>query len=321
MNYLSNFLKNRIEKRKVCIYKYLEMKNKALLTLFISVLSASSAAIIIVSCDKSTSRLSIAFYRLSFTTLLITPIILFNEKIRLEIKNIKRSTLILLFLIGGVLAAHFAFWITSLEYTSVASSVILVTSHPILVGPVSHFLLKEKLSFLNLFGIIISITGVIILVYGNYGISIGSIDTLSGNILAILGGIAAGFYIIGGRKIRKNLSVFSYAFVVYTVGTVFLFFICLFFNAPVYGIGTKDIGLIFLMALIAGIFGHTLYNWSLEYVRASVASVFLLGEPFFSTLFAFLIPWINQIPSEFTIMGGSIIFLGIYLTTRNNENA
>ena len=295
------------------------MKNKALLTLFISVLSASSAAIIIVSCDESTSKLTIAFYRLLFTTLLITPIVLFNANIREEIKKIQRSTFILLFLIGGILAAHFAFWITSLEFTSVASSVILVTSHPVLVGPVCHFLLKEKLSIYNLIGIMISIAGVIVLVYGNYGIS-GNIDTLGGNILAILGGIAAGFYIIGGRKIRKNLSVFSYAFVIYAIGTVFLFFICLFFNAPLYDIGTKDMGLIFLMALIAGIFGHTLYNWSLEYVRASVASVFLLGEPFFSTLFAFLIPWIHQIPSEFTILGGGIIFLGIYLTTRNNEN-
>ncbi|MBN2602697.1 MAG: DMT family transporter [Candidatus Thermoplasmatota archaeon] len=295
------------------------MKNKALLTLFISVLSASSAAIIIVSCDESTSKLTIAFYRLFFTTLLITPIVLFNKNIREEIKKIERSTFILLFLIGGILATHFAFWITSLEFTSVASSVILVTAHPILVGPVSHFLLKEKLTIFNLVGIMISITGVIILVYGNYDIS-GNIDTFGGNILAILGGIAAGFYIIGGRKIRKNVSVFSYAFIVYAIGTIFLFFICLFFNAPLYGIGTKDMGLIFLMALIAGIFGHTLYNWSLEYVRASIASVFLLGEPFFSTIFAFLIPWIHQIPSEFTILGGSIIFLGIYLTTRNNEN-
>ena len=295
------------------------MKNKALLTLFISVLSASSAAIIIVSCDKSTSRLTIAFYRLFFTTLLITPIILFSGNVRKEIRNIDRSTLILLFFIGGVLAAHFAFWITSLEFTSVASSVILVTSHPVLVGPVSHYLLKEKLSVLNVIGIMISISGVVILVYGNYGISTGNIDTLGGNILAILGGIAAGFYIIGGRKVRKNLSVFSYAFIVYAVGTVFLFFICLFFNAPLHDIGTKDIGLILLMALIAGIFGHTLYNWSLEYIRASIASVFLLGEPFFSTLFAFLIPWIHQIPSEFTIFGGGVIFLGIYLTTRSNE--
>jgi drug/metabolite transporter (DMT)-like permease len=71
------------------------------------------------------------------------------------------------------------------------------------------------------------------------------------------------------------------------------------------------------MALVSGIFGHTLYNWSLEYIRASVASVFLLGEPIGSSLLAYAIPWINQEPSIYTLIGGSIILSGIYLTARN----
>ena len=72
------------------------------------------------------------------------------------------------------------------------------------------------------------------------------------------------------------------------------------------------------MAVVAGIFGHTLYNWSLGYIRASLASVALLGEPIGSSLLAFAIPWINQVPSKFTIIGGGVILLGIYLTSGNN---
>ena len=71
------------------------------------------------------------------------------------------------------------------------------------------------------------------------------------------------------------------------------------------------------MALVSGIFGHTLYNWSLGYIRASVASVALLGEPIGSSLLAYAIPWIHQEPSAYTFLGGGIIFLGIYLTTRS----
>lgn len=289
------------------------MRNKAYIALFISVISVSFAAIFIVSCDAP--ALSIAFYRLLFTTLLILPFVVIYKKTREEILNLPRKTLLIMFGIGVILAAHFALWITSLEHTSVASSVILVTAHPLLVGPVSHFFLKERLSFVNSLGIVLSVSGVIILVYGNFGFAAG-LDTIEGNILAILGGIAAGLYILGGRKLRKTVSIGSYAFVVYAIGTVILFIICLIFNAPVINLSLRDYGIIFLMAIVAGIFGHTLYNWSLGHIRASVASVVLLGEPIGSSLLAFALPWIQQTPSYYTIIGGAIILSGIYLTAR-----
>jgi drug/metabolite transporter (DMT)-like permease len=294
------------------------MKNKAYIALFISVVSVSFAAIFIVSCDAP--ALSIAFYRLLFTFLLILPFVLLHKKTRNELLGLPRSALLVMSGIGVILAVHFALWITSLELTSVASSVILVTAHPLLVGPVSHFFLKERLSVINAIGIVLSVVGVIILVYGNYGFALG-LDTLEGNILAILGGIAAGLYILGGRKLRKTISIGSYAFVVYAVGTVVLFVICLVFNAPVINLSLRDYGIIFLMAVVAGIFGHTLYNWSLEHIRASVASVVLLGEPIGSSLLAFALPWIQQIPSNYTIFGGIVILVGIYLTARKNMEA
>ena len=292
------------------------MENKAYLGLFVSIVSVSFASIFIVSIQNNVPSLTIAFYRLFFTTLLIIPFVFFRKKTREELFNLQRSTFYIMVIIGVILAAHFALWITSLKLTSVASSVILVTAHPLLVGPVSHFLFKEKLSFVNAFGIVLSVSGVFILIYGNYGFTSG-LDTLEGNILAVLGGVAAGFYILGGRKIRKTVSVSSYAFVVYSIGTIVLFFICLFFNSPIYNFDLDDYMIILLMAVVAGIFGHTLYNWTLEHVRASLASVVLLGEPLGSTLLAFVIPWINQIPSQYTILGGGIILIGIYLTARN----
>jgi drug/metabolite transporter (DMT)-like permease len=292
------------------------MINKPYIALFISIVSVSFASIFIVSIQNNVPSLSIALYRLLFTTLLLLPFVILHKKTRDELRNLPRLTLLIMVGIGLVLAAHFALWITSLGLTSIASSVILVTAHPVLVGPISHFFLKERLSYINSIGITISIVGVVILVFGNYGLSA---MTLEGNILAMLGGIAAGVYILGGRKIRKTVSVGSYAFVVYGVGTVALLFICLFFKAPVYGFSLESYGIILLMALVAGIFGHTLYNWTLEHVRASLASVALLGEPIGSTLLAFAIPGISQIPSQYTILGGGIILAGIYLTARNTS--
>lgn len=295
------------------------MKNKPYIALLISVISVPFAAIFIVSCDAYPEYpLSIAFFRLMFTTLLILPFVIVHKKTREELFNLPRSTFIIMVAIGFILALHFAFWISSLGKTSVASSVILVTAHPLLVGPVSHFFLKERLSFVNDAGIFLSVVGVVILVYGNYGFASG-LDTIEGNILAILGGIAAGLYILGGRKIRKTVSIGSYAFVVYAVGTIILFIICLIFNSPVINLSVRDYGIILLMAVVAGLFGHTLYNWSLKYVRAAVASVALLWEPIGSSILAFVIPWIQQTPSYYTIIGGAIILSGIYLTARKTQ--
>ncbi len=295
------------------------MINKPYVALFVSIISVSFAAIFIVSCTAP--ALSIAFYRLLFTVLLVLPFVIIHKKTRVELVNLPFKSLITMAIIGLILAAHFALWIKSLELTSIASSVILVTAHPILVGPVSHYLFKEKLSVINIIGITASIFGVAVLVFGNYGFEFQGIGALEGNILAILGGAAAGLYILGGRKLRKEVSVASYAFVVYSVATVVLLVLCLFFNAPIYNLSIQDYQIIFLMAVVSGILGHTLYNWSLGYVRASVASVFLLGEPLGSTLLAIAIPWINQLPSKYTVLGGIIIFLGIYLTSRKQKES
>jgi len=293
------------------------MDKKPYIALFVSILSVSFAAILIKL--SSAEPLSIAFYRILFTVILILPFVIFFKKTRKEIKNIPKKTLLIMIGIGFILAAHFAFWITSLNYTSVASSVILVTAHPILVGPVSHFFFKEKLSKINSIGIIASVTGVILLVMGNRQLGAETIDTLEGNILAILGGVMAGLYILGGRKIRKTVSIASYAFIVYSISAVVLLALCIIFGSELVNISLTDFQIFIAMAIIAGLLGHTLYNWSLKHVRASLASVALLGEPLGSTVWAMLIPAIGQIPSKYTVFGGAIILIGIYMTARKTK--
>ena len=300
------------------------MKNAPPLALFISVTSVSFAAILIAAVNYYSPLLhplAIAFYRLLFTTLLLTPVALFHHPSRQEICVLPRKTILILAGIGFILAMHFSLWITSLTMTSISSSVFLVTAHPVIVAPISFFLLKEALHRLNVVGIILSVCGVFLLVVGNYGFALGGIDSLGGNILAFLGGGAAGLYILGGRIMRKNLSVITYAFLVYFFTTIILFCICLLTNTLFVGLTTFALLLLFIMAVISGIFGHTLYNWALRYVRASMASVALLGEPIGSTLWAFILPlpFLHQIPTVFTLFGGLLILIGIYLTSRKRK--
>lgn len=121
------------------------MNHKPVLALFISIISVSFAAILIKTCDKSTSALSISFYRLLFTTLLLIPFIIYSKKSRRDLVHIPKKSMILMIGIGFILALHFALWVTSLKLTSVASSVILVTAHPIMVAPLSFSLQRKTL--------------------------------------------------------------------------------------------------------------------------------------------------------------------------------
>ena len=284
---------------------------REVLGLAISIVAVSFASILIKLCSPTTPPLAIALLRLVFTTLLLLPVLILRPTIRKEIRTLPRKSLLIMIGIGAILAAHFSLWITSLTMTSVASSVILVTAHPIIVAPLSYLFLREHLSRLNALGITISLAGVLLLVTGNQN---SGTDTLQGNILAWLGGACAGLYILGGRLMRRTVSLFTYVLIVYTVASLVLAALVLALQVPLTGIPLRDIELILLMALVSGILGHTLYNWTLGHIRASTASVALLGEPIGSSLLALVI--LGQIPPVFTFIGGAIILLGIYLTTR-----
>jgi drug/metabolite transporter (DMT)-like permease len=192
----------------------------------------------------------------------------------------------------------------------VAASVVLVTSHPILVGLVGHFFMDERLSGLNALGILVGFSGVIILTSGHWE---GGSDPLLGDLLAFLGGVAAGVYILGGRRTRQRISLVVYAFIVYGSCTLFLLLAVVITGAPLFTLPIEEWGLFMLMALGPSILGHTMYNWTLRYVPASVVSVSLLGEPIGSTLLAFLL--LSQTPSDIVVVGFVVILAGILMAT------
>ncbi len=210
--------------------------------------------------------------------------------------------------IGAILAIHFATWITSLSQTSVASSVILVTSHPLFVAIISHYVLKERLKRRGYLGIVIAFCGIIVLSIGDY--NIGG-QNFRGDVLAIIGSIAAGTYILGGRKARRSVPLLPYVFIVYSICTLFLLAACIFISQPIYPLPPREYVLFILMALIPTFLGHTMYNWVLKFVKAQLISVSLLGEPIGASILAFVL--LSEPAPYFTILGGCLILPGIYL--------
>jgi len=218
--------------------------------------------------------------------------------------------------VGVALAFHFASWITSLEYTTVASSVIFVHIDPIFVAVVSHFLLGDRLDRGTLLGMVIAFIGTVIIAWGDAGM--GDV-TLYGDLLALIGGIMLGIYLLAGRKLRQELDLVSYVTPVYAFSALVLVLMGVVTGSPMGPYPNSEYILFMAIALVPMIFGHTVYNWTLKYISAPVVSISLLGEPVGATILAAL--FLGENPSTYTLIGGAITLAGIYQCVRNSVHS
>jgi len=276
------------------------------LALLISIIAVSTASILIRWTDAP--PLAIASYRMFLSVAMLLPFFIRNKGME-KLRKQGNKAIFNLFVVGVVLAIHFASWITSLSFTSVASSVIFVHIDPIFVSIISHIFLKERITKRTLMGILISFIGISVIAMGDAG---SGESNLLGDVLALTGGIMLGLYILGGRFYRKNLDLTTYVTPVYSVATASLILMSLFTGTKLTGFSSSTYGLFFLIALIPMIFGHTLYNWTLRYLSAPVVSLSLLGEPVGASILAFLL--LGETPNDFTIIGGGITLVGIFIS-------
>ena len=283
--------------------------------------AAIAAAIVAVSFSSifirwsQSDAITIALYRLTIATVLISPFAAMDRATPL--RTLPRRDVLLMGGIGVVLAAHFAFWITSLKTAgvTVASSVVLVTSHPVMVAVVSHFLLKERVAAMTAAGIALGFSGVVVIAAADLRVS-GT--TLAGDLAALMGGVMAGVYFLAGRRMRQRVSLAVYAFVVYGAAAVAFFAIAAATGklAPTGDLRTELL-LFAAMAVVPQIGGHTLYNWSLRFVPAPLVSLSLVGEPIGSSLLAWIL--LAETPSLFVAVGGLLALAGIFLTAYSSS--
>ena len=303
--------------------------SKYQLGLFFGILFVSTASILIRYAQTEASSLVVAAYRLGISAIILGVVIFIKEPgfYKVYTPNHIRQA----FLAGSFLAVHFASWITSLEYTSVASSVVLVTTTPLWVSILSPIVLKEKVGVNVIFGLVLAMVGGVVVGLSNVcSFTDGKIicDSFSlilsgkellGNLLALLGAFMAAGYILVGRRLRQNLSILSYTFVVYGFSAIWLVLVVILRGENLFSYSSSTFLLLFLLALVPQVFGHSLFNWALRFLPASAVSVALLGEPIGSSLLAFVI--LNEPPTLLEIVGGSLILFGISLTlfrkTRN----
>ena len=283
---------------------------RSYLLLPIGMIAISTASIFIKLCDAPV--LTIASYRMILASLMLTPFACYKKPWReWERKEIKW------FLLSGLfLSLHFAFWIGSLKYTSVASSVILVTTHPIFVGIGGWLFLKERIEMNLVAGIALSVLGCGLVAAGDMSFSKGA---LIGDGFALLGAVAASGYLLLGRKLRKDQDLFSYIFPVYSTAGLILTLLSLIFQEPFFGYSTTTYAYLFLLALIPQLIGHTTFNWVLKYLPASMVAITILGEPIGSTILAYLI--LKEGLTTWKVLGGMLILSGIFIALRNTSKS
>ncbi len=288
--------------------------------IFLAVVSVSWASILITW--STSPAITIALYRLGMATAILAVVLLVRTALRrpVTLRQLPRRDVLWMAGIGAILATHFTLWISSLKVPqeSIAASVVLVTSHPLMVGLVSHFVLRERLNKWMAVGIVAGFSGVVFIAFADYGPG-GSL--LYANTLAFLGGIMAGLYFLAGRRLRQRVALLDYALVVYACATAVLFLYAIVLGASLTPVGQPDTELLLFLALavVPQIGGHTLYNWSLRWVPAPVVSLSLVGEPVGSSLLAWII--LNQIPSLGVAAGALLALLGIYLTVYGQGTA
>ena len=280
---------------------------KAYLVLLVGVVSVSFAAIFIRLAEAP--PLVIAAYRLTIASLVL--ILLTYKKTVPSLKQLSGRDSLLLLLSSFFLALHFALWITSLSYTSIASSVILVTCHPAFVAVISYFLWHEVLNRLTIGGMVIAFAGVVLINYG--GFDFGS-QAILGDVLALIAGFAMGGYLILGGYLKNRIEIMPYLTLIYTGAAIILLLATVGFGYSFTGYSGKTYLMMALLAVVPQLIGHSSFNLALRLIPVTLVSVAILGEPVGATLLGYFI--LDEVPTVKELIGGVLILAGIFIVLR-----
>lgn len=285
----------------------MQRRHLVLLALGIVAVSFSSVLVRIAGNDDAPA-FAIAFYRCAFASLVLVPLAWLRH--RAEVRSLSPAQWRLALLSGLVLGAHFATWIPSISLTTVAASAVLVQTQPIWVALFGRFV-GERPTRLGLVGIAIALAGTLVISGG--GFQAGS-RAAAGDLLAIAGALFAAIYVLVGRNLRRSISLVTYTGIVYTTSAIALAGVMLVSRTPFTGFSPKVWGLFALITLGPQFGGHTVFNYLLGHVRASIVSVSLLAEPVGAAVLALLM--LGEVPPASTLAGGAVVLAGVFVALR-----
>ncbi len=279
--------------------------------LLLGIIGISTGSIFARYADAS--PIVISFYRSGMAAAVMAPLVFARH--RQELFGLQKKDLLRVVLAGTFLALHFSTWITSLFYTSIASSVVIVETIPIWTAILSPFVSGDRVSRMTWAGIALSFCGVLVISAGDF--ALGG-KALLGDILALFGAWFATLYFLTGRVVRAKVSLPVYTMVCYGAAALVLLAVIVVTGLPLAGFSGGTWSAFVGMALVSQIMGHSSYNWALRYLSASLVAVALLGEPIGATLLAWIL--FGETLTLAKVVGGALILAGIVVAVKGERS-
>lgn len=280
--------------------------------LLMGIVAVSLAAIFIrLMLNENVPALVVAASRLVIATIVLTPITLSRYFSR--IRTLSRADWTLLLISGLFLAIHFAAWVSSLQYTKVLISGVLVTTTPIWAGLLEVYFLKVRLTPLVITGLIVALIGGAVIALSGGNSATLDTEALVGGGLATLGAITVAVYMVIGRKVRASLPLLPYIWIVYGCAATILLGVVLVSGLPITGHKPESYLWMLALGLIPQLIGHSSLNYALGYVPATYVSIATQTEPLASAVMAFVV--FREQPTAWQAIGSVIILIGVILTT------
>lgn len=280
------------------------------LIIILGVVGASMSAILVRFSDAPS--LVLVFYRMFFAVTLLLPSLIKGGVS--EYKSLKKKDLLLCALSGLFLGLHFSFYFESLKHTSIASSVALVDTEVLFVAMGSLIFLKEKITKIGWFCILVTFIGSVVVSLGDF-----AGGGIYGDILALLGAVCVGMYTLIGRRMRKTMSTTAYTWVVYLVAGLVVLTGTFITGDYIVPISVRNLLCGLGLAVFCTILGHSIFSWGLKYEKAAFVSTAKLLEPVFASILGLFI--FREVPPVTSIIGGILIIIGIVFMCREESRS
>jgi drug/metabolite transporter (DMT)-like permease len=252
----------------------------------------------------------VGFYRLLISTIFLTPIFIRQQK---KLKPIDKKYLIFPILAGIFTAFDFAFWNSSLKFTTAANATLLGNTAPLWVALFALFIFREKLRGIFWLGLAIALTGAA-LVMGSDFLRHPTLGL--GDLMASTAAIFYASYQLITQRGRKHIDPLRYMWLVGLSATIGMFIINIVLGNSFTGYPAQTWVIFFITAIVSQMIGYLAITYALGHLPASVVSPTLIGQPILTTILA--IPMLGEIPNTTQWVGGAIALAGIYIVNQSH---
>ena len=272
-----------------------------------ALIAVAHAAIFVRMADAD--PLVTAAYRMLIASLVLLPLAAVTA--RQEIRRLNKREWKLIGWAAIFLALHFATWIASLDFTSIANSVVLVTLTPVWLAVWAVVALHQPPGRRTWLAVGLALAGSVVMGWGSAQVGLG---TLFGDGLALVGGILFVGFLLLAEAARRTIGIVAFVTLVYSGAAILLWAAVFALGLPLVGLSLETYLAFIGLGLVSQIIGHTGFNWAVRAISPMVLALLFLTEPLLSTALGWF--YFGEGFARETAIGGVLILAAIYLGVR-----